>query len=195
MSMQDGAAVRWASAALRALALLGTATVVAACGSGGTTDDGTGAGDGGGDTSSVTVAVRTQDHPDLGKILVDVSGKTLYFAEQEEDGTVRCVDACLRFWFPAKIPDGAAPSVPGVTELDVLHRADNGQEQLTYQGKPLYTFQLDSSAGDADGNNLQDDFGGVHFVWHAVTVDGEGTPTPSPTPGNDGGYGDGPGGY
>lgn len=174
--------------AVRALTLLGAATVVAACGSGGTAD----AGGGGGDTSSETVAVRTQDHPDLGMILVDVSGKTLYFAEQEEDGTVRCVDACLRFWFPAKLPAGATPSVPGVTDLDVLHRTDNGQDQLTYQGKPLYTFQLDGSAGDANGNNLQDDFGGTHFVWHAVTVEGEGTPTPSPTPGGgDGGYGGG----
>jgi len=158
---------------VRLSTVLGAVAVLAACGSGGTTGE--------------DATVRSQDHPELGRILVDASGKTLYFAEQESDGVVRCVDGCLDFWFPAKSTDGAAPSVPGVV-LDVLRRADNGQSQLTYEGMPLYTFQLDNSAGEANGNNLEDDFGGTHFVWHAVTIDGEGAATPAETPGAGGGY-------
>jgi len=97
----------------------------------------------------------------LGRILVEPSGKTLYFTDQEADGT--------------------------------LHRPDNGQVQLTYDGKPLYSFSLDTTAGDITGNDLEDDFGGTHFVWHAVTID---TATPSPSPDTNGGdYGGLPGGY
>jgi predicted lipoprotein with Yx(FWY)xxD motif len=142
-------------------------------------------------TSSDAVAARAVNHPGLGRILVDAGGRTLYFADQESDGTVRCVGDCLEFWFPAKSPE-RNPAATGVAKLDVLHRSDNGANQLTYQGKPLYTFQLDKASGDTNGHNLEDDFGGTHFVWHAVTVDGDATPTPSTTAdGGDGGYGGG----
>ncbi|MGH3763254.1 COG4315 family predicted lipoprotein [Actinophytocola sp.] len=176
----------------RLVMTLGTAALLAACDSGGAAGDGTGEGSGDGDTSSATVAVRTEEHPELGRILVDASGKTLYFADQEADGTIRCVDDCLGFWFPATTSEGTAPAAPGVPALDVVRRSDNGQDQLTYAGKPLYTFQLDKSAGDVEGDNLEDDFGGTHFVWHVAKVDGESTPTPSTGAGGGGGY-DGPG--
>jgi predicted lipoprotein with Yx(FWY)xxD motif len=142
---------------------------------------------GGADTSSDAAAVRTEDNSGIGTILVDKSGKTLYFADQEADGTIQCVDDCLQFWFPAESSEATAP--PGVEGLDVLRRADDARQQLTFQGKPLYTFRLDRSAGDANGNDVEDDFGGTHFVWHAVTVDGA-----APTSGDSGG-GAGGGGY
>lgn len=178
--------------AVRLSTVLGTAAVLAACGSGGTSDNGSGDTD----TSSDVVAARPQDHPELGRILVEPSGKTLYFTDQEADGTIRCVNACLEFWLPATSPDGVAPSVPGVTAIDILHRPDSGQVQLTYDGKPLYSFSLDKAAGDITGNDLEDDFGDTHFVWHAVTIDTDDTATPSPSPGTNGGdYGGLPGGY
>lgn len=188
MSIQDRSAVRRTifsarnakTTTVRLSAALGAAAALVACGDDGSTGDEAA-------TPSDSV-VRTQDHPELGRILVDASGKTLYFADQEADGSIRCLDECLTFWFPARSADGAAPSVPGVTDLDVLRRADSGQSQLTYHGKPLYTFQLDSAAGDVEGNSLEDDFGGTHFVWHAVAVDAEGAAPPPQTP-TDGGNG------
>ncbi|HEY0451892.1 hypothetical protein [Actinophytocola sp.] len=174
MSTQDR---RHTTTALAVFSMLGTAAVLAACGTSGSAGDTA--------TSSTTVAVHTEDHSGLGRILVDSSGKTLYFTDQEADGTVRCVGTCLQFWFPAE--SGDAPSVPGVPALDVVRRADSGHTQLTYQGKPLYTFQLDEAAGDANGHDVEDDFVGTHFVWHAVIL---GESTPAPTTGG-GGYGGG----
>lgn len=156
------------------ITMFAAVTLLAACGNVGGTD-----------TSSDAAAVRTADSSKIGTILVDKSGKTLYFADQEADGTIQCVNDCLQFWFPAESSDATAP--PGVQGLDMLRRTDDARQQLTFEGKPLYTFRLDRSAGDANGNNVEDDFGGTHFVWHAVTVDGA-APTSS---GDGGGYGGG----
>lgn len=139
--------------------MLASAMVLAACG--------TSAGSGTTENAD-NATVRTADHPDIGTILVDTSGKTLYFAEQEKDGSVKCVDDCLDIWIPAVSPDSGEPT--GVEGLGVMRRSDNSQQQLTYEGKPLYTFQLDKAAGDAKGNAVEDDFGGTHFVWRAATV-------------------------
>jgi predicted lipoprotein with Yx(FWY)xxD motif len=180
MSTQDRRVSRIAATGVALVA----GGVLAACG--GTAEGG---GDGGGEaTSSDRVAVRTVDHPDLGRILVDADGRTLYFADQEADGTLRCLDECLEFWFPAESPD-EKPVAPGVDALNVLRRSDNGANQLTYDGKPLYTFQQDKAAGDAKGHDLADDFAGTRFVWHAVTVDG--AAPPQQDDGGGGGYGGG----
>lgn len=185
MSTQDGRTAahettRYHTAA-RLGAALGAAILLAACGSG-TAEERTE----GGDTSSAAVAVHATDHPRLGKVLVDKSGKTVYFADQESDGTIRCVDDCLGVWFPVTTADGALPALSDGPALEVIHRSDSGKDQLALGGKPLYTFQLDRTAGDANGNDVEDDFGDTHFVWHAATVGGGRTPTPSADPG--GGY-------
>ena len=191
MSTQDGntAARKVFSygTVVRVSIALGAATLLAACSSGTAEESGAS-----GDTSSITVSVHAKDHPELGKVLVDASGKTLYVADQESADNLRCVGDCLGFWFPATTSDGAAPSVPGVS-LDVVRRTDNGKDQITLGGKPLYTFQLDKVSGDANGNNVEDDFGNTHFVWHAATVGDEGAPTPTPSgdTGDSGGYGGG----
>lgn len=123
-------------------------------------------------------SVGTLDHPELGQILVDSAQMTLYFADQERGGSIKCVDDCLGFWFPVAPADRAAPTVPGVQGLGVLHRGDSGQDQLTYQGRPLYTFRLDSKRGDVSGDNLSDVFGGTFFTWHAARVADTATPAP-----------------
>jgi hypothetical protein len=66
-------------------------------------------------------------------------------------------------------------------------REDNSRNQLTYQGKPLYTFSMDKAAGDTKGNGLEDDFGGTHFVWRAVTIDGSQQQPPAGGGGYEGG--------
>lgn len=142
----------------RVATMLAAAALLAACGA---TDESAG-------------AVHTREDPSLGTILVDTAGKTLYFTDQEEDGAIRCVGECLEFWIPVDGQDTAGSDVP---TLDVRQRTDNEQDQLTYQGKPLYTFQLDKSAGDTNGHGVEDDFGGTHFVWHAVTVGTGAKPT------------------
>jgi predicted lipoprotein with Yx(FWY)xxD motif len=141
--------------------------------------------------SGSTVAARQV--PGVGTALTDAAGKTLYFADQETDGTVHCVDACLRFWSPLTVSAGVTPtSGGGVTgAVSTVHRSD-GSVQVTYDGKPLYTFVQDNGPGSASGNGFKDNFGGTNFSWHAAAVAGAVAPpstAPTGAAGTDSGYG------
>jgi predicted lipoprotein with Yx(FWY)xxD motif len=130
--------------------------------------------------------------PGIGTVLVTSSGKTVYSPQQEAHGKILCTGGCLGFWFPVAVARGADLQDPGgVTGvLGTIHRA-GGLIQLTYNGKPLYTFRLDVAPGQANGNNFTDHFGSASFTWHAVTTGG--TPTGGSTsgpayPGGSSGY-------
>jgi predicted lipoprotein with Yx(FWY)xxD motif len=158
------------------LAAAGLAAVVAACGGPGGIYGTTSGGEG---TAHHTAASRgnvisARDLPGIGTVLVDRSGKTLYTPRQEAHGKIMCTGGCLSFWFPASVAAGAAVHAPsGVTGvLSTIHRPDDGLTQLTYNGKPLYTFRLDQAPGQAHGNNVNDQFGSASFTWHAVTASG-----------------------
>jgi predicted lipoprotein with Yx(FWY)xxD motif len=129
-------------------------------------------------------AVAMRDLPGVGTVLVDTSGKTLYFTDSDRPGAIKCTGDCNKLWIPSVPPN---PNPQGVN-LGVVQRPD-GTNQLTYQNKPLYTFTLDSKDKPAAGNNANDNFGGMAFTWHAVVLNAAGTPTT-----NDGGY-PGGGGY
>jgi predicted lipoprotein with Yx(FWY)xxD motif len=123
-------------------------------------------------------------------LLVDRNGRTLYAADQEGPGKrIRCTGGCLGFWFPLTVGDGAVRGT-GVSadRLGTVHRPDNGATQVVFDGRPLYTFKLDTAAGMTKGEGLTDDFNGIAFDWHAATVDGS-------TNGSAGGQGSRGGGY
>jgi predicted lipoprotein with Yx(FWY)xxD motif len=174
---------RWAGAA----AVVALAATLAACGS---DSDSAAADDSGGDSGSG--AVSTRDVTDVGTVLVDSAGRTLYFADEEADGSISCVDACLDFWAPAA-PDGDLPS--DIDGLDVITRDDSGDQQLTFDGAPLYTFTQDRSPGQVTGDDLTDTFGGTSFTWHAATTEDSGSSGSDDSgSGDSGGYDTG-GGY
>ena len=61
-------------------------------------------------------------------------------------------------------------------------RGQRSRRQLTYNGRPLYTFRLDDAPGQAHGHNFTDSFGGQTFTWHAATAGttvSAGTPAPT----------------
>jgi predicted lipoprotein with Yx(FWY)xxD motif len=159
--------------------------VLAGCGSAGQSGGGAATAP----ASDGAAAVSASDNPRLGRILVDSTGRTVYVAEQEAAGAIHCTGACLQFWLPVVSSDGTAPAIPGVQPLSVVKRTDNGQNQLAFDGKPLYTFKLDHAAGDSAGNNVGDDFNGVHFTWHAATLGGAAPAAPSTSSSQGGGYG------
>jgi predicted lipoprotein with Yx(FWY)xxD motif len=107
-------------------------------------------------------------------VLTDQSGKTLYSPQQEAGGVIKCTASCLSFWFPVTVGNGAAPHAASMVTgtLGTIQRPGGGGRQLTYDGKPLYTFRLDSGPGQVHGNNFRDQFGGQSFTWHAVTNSG-----------------------
>jgi predicted lipoprotein with Yx(FWY)xxD motif len=123
------------------------------------------------EASQGVVSVRSL--PGIGTVLVDRSGRTVYSPQQEANGQISCTGSCLSFWFPVTLAPGTA--LTGSSEmtgvLGTIDRAD-GVIQLTYDGKPLYTFRLDKGPGQARGNDFTDHFGGATFTWHAITAGG-----------------------
>jgi len=169
---------------LPGLAAVAAAGLLAACGSAGTTGAGGGTAHSPGTSHGVVVSARKL--PGVGTVLVNRSGKTLYSPQQEAHGKIMCTGSCLSFWFPVSAGAGALQAPSGVTGALGTIRRPGGQTQLTYNGKPLYTFRLDLAPGQAHGNNFTDHFGSTSFTWRAITTSG--SPAGTSQPGNGGGY-------
>jgi predicted lipoprotein with Yx(FWY)xxD motif len=112
------------------------------------------------------------DHVDgIGAVLVDQAGAALYASDEEADGKIRCTDGCLSFWTPVAAT-GTPTGADDVTgKLDTIKRPD-GSKQVTYDGKPLYSFTEDTEPGTVTGDGFKDSFDGQSFTWHAVTTEG-----------------------
>jgi predicted lipoprotein with Yx(FWY)xxD motif len=101
---------------------------------------------------------------ELGEILVDPDGFTLYIFTADSEGESTCYDGCAELWPP--IPaDTPISSDLDASMFGATTRTD-GMEQLTVGGMPLYLYTPDTSPGDVSGQGLN----GVWFV-----VDGDGT--------------------
>jgi predicted lipoprotein with Yx(FWY)xxD motif len=123
----------------------------------------------------------------LGKVLVDARGRTLYLFAKDKRGRSACYGACATYWPPlvstAKPQEGRGVRA---SLLGLTTRTD-GKRQVTYAGHPLYTFSLDTRAGQTSGQGLTD-FGGS---WNAVAASGRAVKSTASSggSGSDGGYG------
>ncbi|HEY7949389.1 MAG TPA: hypothetical protein VID51_00985 [Solirubrobacterales bacterium] len=114
-----------------------------------------------GATSSKRVAKQAQNAT-LGKtILTTLAGRTLYTLSAETKGTFICKGGCLVAWHPLYVAAGVKPTGP--VKLGTIKRPDNGRRQVTFRGRPLYTFDGDERAGDANGEGFKD-----VGTWHAA---------------------------
>lgn len=108
-----------------------------------------------------TIAVSDTD---LGEILVDGEGMTLYVFDNDSDGQSACTGDCVDTWPPltseVTADDGVDESLIGMTERD------DGTAQATYDNQPLYYFAGDSAAGDTNGQ-------AVGGIWWVVAPDGK----------------------
>ncbi|MBA2388171.1 MAG: hypothetical protein H0V69_13920 [Acidimicrobiia bacterium] len=100
---------------------------------------------------------------DLGPVLVNAEGLTLYAFMNDTEGEPTCVDDCAGTWPPALV-DGE----PNFGDLDasvftVVEHPEGSQ--LKAGDWPLYTFASDTAPGDVNGQ-------GVGDVWLAVAPDG-----------------------
>lgn len=163
---------------------LASAGLLAACGGSGAGGYGSaGGGSTSGSSGSGNATIMTHTDAGVGTVLTDGSGKTLYSPKEEANGKISCTDACVGFWFPvisssAKVSSNA--TLPG--KLATIKRPDSGKRQVTYNGKPLYTFKLDPGPGDTKGNDFSDSFGSKKFTWFAVTAKGATTSNSSTSP-------------
>jgi predicted lipoprotein with Yx(FWY)xxD motif len=105
---------------------------------------------------------------DLGQIIVDGEGKTLYMFQPDEAGTPTCYDDCAAAWPPLLADDAASVTVgTGLdqSKVTVVDRTDGGK-QVKYGTWTLYYFANDAAAGDTNGQGLND-------VWYVVGANGE----------------------
>ena len=168
--------------ALVAVALASAIGLVACGGSSSSSSSPTTTGSGA--SASDTVAVA--DVSGVGTVLVDSQGNALYSPEQEAGGKVLCMDGCTSIWEPLTVSSGGQPSGPSdvSSKLGVVQRPD-GTKQVTFDGKPLYTFVEDNSPDTVTGNGVSDSFDGTSFTWHVASIGA----TQSGSTSTQGGYG------
>jgi predicted lipoprotein with Yx(FWY)xxD motif len=111
-------------------------------------------------TRLVTKASRNAS---LGQtILTTKRGRTLYSLSAEGGGTFICTAACLSVWHPLTVPVGVKPIGP--VRLGTVTRPEGGA-QVTYHGRPLYSFSGDTGPGQTNGQGIAD-----VGTWGAVVV-------------------------
>jgi len=113
----------------------------------------------------------------LGKILVNSKGRTLYLFQPDSGTTSACADACAAAWPPLtsatpKIGKGAKASLASTAT-----RSD-GKPQVIYNGHPLYTFSGDKKAGNTNGQGVNA-FGGLWYVLSPTGTEITSTPSTS----------------
>ncbi|HEX2030142.1 MAG TPA: hypothetical protein VHL78_01890 [Actinomycetota bacterium] len=103
---------------------------------------------------------------DLGTILTDAEGQTLYVFLNDSAGESTCYDDCAQAW-PALETEGDPQAGAGVDAslLGTTERQD-GALQVTYNEMPLYYFADDAEPGDTNGQGIGD-------VWFVVSPEGE----------------------
>lgn len=161
---------------------LGVLLTLAGCASNPTSAGGSGSGG-----SGTTVSASTVDGQ---SVLVDQAGVTVYSNDQDSSSKPACVTSdCTAIWSPVTVPAGSKPTAgPGVPGTLATVQRPGGAQQVTLNGKPLYTFSFDHGAGKVTGNDAHDDFGGTAFTWHnAMLAAGGGAPA-APTSSAGGGY-------
>ena len=101
---------------------------------------------------------------DLGDMVVDADGNSLYLFAPDDQGDSTCYDQCEANW-PPLVGDVTAGEGLDAELLGSTTRSD-GSEQVTYNGWPLYYFAGDAAPGDTNGQ-------GISGVWFVVSPEGD----------------------
>jgi len=101
---------------------------------------------------------------DLGEIVVDEAGFSLYVFMPDDQGPSTCYDACASTWPP--LVGTVTPGAGLDAELLGTVERDDGTVQVTYNDWPLYYYAPDDSPGDTLGQ-------GVGGVWWVVSPEGD----------------------
>ncbi len=129
---------------------------------------------GAGASQATKVVAKQAPNATLGRtILTTTKGRTLYSLSAETNGRFICTASCLATWHPLVVPKGVKPKGPA--KLGTIERPE-GKTQVTFKGRPLYSFAGDSKAGDANGEGIMD-----VGTWHAATTSNA-APQPQPQP-------------
>lgn len=108
-----------------------------------------------------TMILSVRNTP-LGQVIVEASGYVVYtYAKDPKDGTPTCTGSCNTTWAPVigkpQVTQGV--TIPGSFAVVTT---PSGKKQVTYNGKPLYTYQ--------DAGPLVTTGNGIGGVWYVVKV-------------------------
>ncbi len=149
------------------------AVAIAACGG---DDDDSGSTEPAAATSAATTGstISVQSIGDAGEVLVDAQGRAVYTNDRDKGSMIACTGECTTIWLPVAASGGAPTSEdPSVEGLGTVDRPD-GTSQLTFDGRPLYTF-AEEGAGEVTGDGFADSFGGTEFIWTVASPGGAST--------------------
>ncbi|HEX5608773.1 MAG TPA: hypothetical protein VFX45_01635 [Solirubrobacterales bacterium] len=116
-----------------------------------------------------TTFVSLGNAGDLGLVLVDSKGFTLYDFHKDKGTKSSCYGACAEGWPPLLTEGAPEPSNGAMANMLGTTKRTDGTTQVTYNGHPLYTFAGDTKPGEANGNDV-DAFGAE---WYALQGSGE----------------------
>ncbi len=121
--------------------------------------------------------LKASSAANLGSIVVNAKGQTLYHASRETAGKIRCTGNCAYFWFPLLV--GTKQKIvlgKGIDRAKVgTIKRPNGALQVTYNKLPLYRYYLDRKPGQAKGQGFKDSAG----TWYVVSTKGKIVTTPA----------------
>jgi predicted lipoprotein with Yx(FWY)xxD motif len=121
-------------------------------------------------TAGGSDTVSTKSVSGVGTVLVDSQGQALYTNNQDSGMNIACTGSCTAIWVPLMAPSSGQPSSSDQAVQAKLGMVKSkGGNQVTFGGKPLYTFVQDSP-GQVTGNGFTDNFGGTSFTWTVAST-------------------------
>ncbi len=87
----------------------------------------------------------------VGRVLETMSGHALYTYTKDAKDRSHCFGSCLAIWPALTVPARTVPT--GTTGLGVFQRV-KGVYQVTFRGRPLYTFVSDTAPNAVKGNHV-----------------------------------------
>ena len=97
--------------------------------------------------------VRAENHAELGAILVNAKGITIYFNDRDGANDPSCTGKCAEKWPPFAPAAGEAAG----GSFSIIER-DDDLKQWAYQNVPMYRFVEDEQLGDIKGNLIDNDW-------------------------------------
>ena len=137
--------------------LISIAVIAAGCNGGGASPGASGG-----------AAMVSVSEVELGRVLVDGGGRSLYLFEADTGTKSTCSGPCAAAWPP--LLTSGSPTATGDAHSSKLGTTarDDGTTQVTYNGHPVYLYAGDKKAGDISGEG-SDAFGAE---WYLLSPDG-----------------------
>ena len=98
--------------------------------------------------------IGVADNTNLGRILVDSQGRTLYLFKADRRMRSSCFGACATAWPPLRAVGNPTAGGGTNTSLVATTPRPDGLHEATYNGHPLYRYQGDTQPGQVNGQGV-----------------------------------------